>query len=242
MGAWSAETLSVTAEEPTANCARRSALRVSSPVTPAFLYEERAGRYVEKSSGRFVRAEAVRQATDAVIAEGEHEIARLTRRLLATDISLSDWQSEMMQRLRIQHLAQASAAAGGWARVDDAVTGRLEARLEGQFAYLDNFASQIASGAQPLTRAVVTRASLYAQAARGAYEGERNEQMRQAGFDEERNVLGQADSCQGCLEAAEQGWVPIGTLTPVGSRQCLARCHCTLDYRRQPASSEVENE
>jgi len=55
--------------------------------------------------------------------------------------------------------------------------------------------------------------------------------MANRGYVEERSVLGIADHCDGCLAEAGKGWRPIGTLLPIGGRDCKARCRCHFEYR-----------
>lgn len=48
---------------------------------------------------------------------------------------------------------------------------------------------------------------------------------------EERNILGIAEHCASCIRETKRGWVPIGTLIPVGLRDCWFGCKCTVGYR-----------
>jgi hypothetical protein len=72
---------------------------------------------------------------------------------------------------------------------------------------------------------------LYAEAGRGTYYVFTTKEMRAAGKTEEENQLHPAEHCQSCLDEAARGWVPIGTLIPIGQRDCLGRCRCTISYR-----------
>lgn len=47
----------------------------------------------------------------------------------------------------------------------------------------------------------------------------------------ERNLLGIADHCAGCIIETKRGWVPYGTLIPLGQRDCKAGCRCTIIYK-----------
>lgn len=39
------------------------------------------------------------------------------------------------------------------------------------------------------------------------------------------------DLCQTCDEQRSLGWVPIGTLNPIGDSECLNNCHCSFTFR-----------
>jgi len=45
----------------------------------------------------------------------------------------------------------------------------------------------------------------------------------------EKWQLGAAEHCPDCLALAAQGWVPVGTLPPIGTEtQCGDSCKCTI--------------
>ncbi len=54
---------------------------------------------------------------------------------------------------------------------------------------------------------------------------------------EERNILGDADHCAttngviGCPEWTKRGWLPAGTIAPIGMRPCLTNCRCKMGFR-----------
>lgn len=58
-------------------------------------------------------------------------------------------------------------------------------------------------------------------------------------FIEERNILDPlAEHCKdgdytlGCVEVTASGWQPIGTLPEPGTRTCVSRCRCFMQYRK----------
>jgi hypothetical protein len=54
---------------------------------------------------------------------------------------------------------------------------------------------------------------------------------REAIFDQERLELGIAEHCPECLADSARGFVRIGTLGSIGSRQCRTNCACRFLYR-----------
>lgn len=102
-----------------------------------------------------------------------------------------------------------------------------------QFSFLERAGLQVSFGLpqQMSGDAIVSRSELYPEAFRATFEGIRRGNHLDAGFTVERSILGGGgDSCSECIAEEERGWVPIGDLIPVGSRQCLTRCHCTQHY------------
>ena len=48
---------------------------------------------------------------------------------------------------------------------------------------------------------------------------------------EPKRIRHLADSCDDCIAMEQLGWQPIGTLIPIGDRQCRGNCGCTLRFR-----------
>lgn len=193
----------------------------------------KAGRYRDRQTGRFVPASAVRRELDRLLAAEATEMQTLTQQLMGGTISLDAWEAGMRESIKSSHLYATAAAKGGWAQMtaDDILRAGREIRL--QYGYLERFARQIAQGL-PLDGVVLRRVKLYGQAARTTYHEAEREEKFSRGFDEERNILTPADHCLGagsCVEQTGRGWVPIGTLLPIGRRRCKANDRCFLEYR-----------
>lgn len=208
----------------------------TNPIVSDFGWNTTAGRYVRLSgegSGRFVSFADVRNALESVMDASGSRMNLLTQDLVTEQITLAEWQSGMMEQIKISHNAAAASARGGWAQMsqsDWGATGRL---IRAQYDYLRNFANQIASGKQALNGSALVRADLYAHAPRGTFEEIRRRHERlENGMQEECRVLGEADHCEGCLHQAELSWQPIGTLAPIGSQECVTHCHCRFRFRK----------
>jgi hypothetical protein len=160
----------------------------------------------------------------------------LTQALLDGHLALSAWEVQAMASIKSSHLLGASLAMGGWNNMTPADFGWVGQRIRSQYAYLRDFANQLANGKQALNGTVLARTEMYAQAARQTHRAAQQRLAQQRGMEQERNQLGAADHCSGCLTETARGWQPIGTLVPCGSRNCLSRCHCSLQYRMVPAA------
>jgi hypothetical protein len=204
-----------------------------------YAWNEEAGRYVSLTTGRFVPFSAVRDALESVIDASAVRMNVVTEQLIGQQISLAEWQSVMREQIKLSHTAAAAASRGGWAQMSQADWGAAGRMIRDQYDYLRNFAEQIANGTQALDGRALVRADLYGDAARGTFEQMRRRyEQLQNGMTEERRVLGEADHCPGCLEQAQQGWQPIGTLDPIGAEECITRCHCTFWYRKPGPDGE----
>lgn len=201
-------------------------------ITPTYEWDPRIGRYRDKRNGRLVPRQTVRDAIDQFIAKGDERIQKISRDLVEGRSSLATWQTQMMLEIRHLHLANAAAAVGGWDQLTSADFGRVGQLLKVQYAYLQRFALQIQTGQQQINGGLITRAGMYADAARGTYEDELRALSRdRLGMTQERRVLGRADHCDDCLTAAAKDWQPIGTLPRIGDSACKVSCRCSFEYR-----------
>lgn len=210
---------------------RRGLLLAAAAAYTVYRFNERAYRYID-DRGRFVSGATVRAELDKTLAASQKSMRTMSGQLQTGKISLADWQTGMMREIKNTHLTSAALAKGGWAQMTPADYGRVGAEVGKQYAYLDNFAQQIASGDQRLDGVFMRRADMYFEAGRGTYhEVERSEQGLR-GMTEERSILDPtARHCDGCLAEERRGWVPIGNLVRIGARDCLTRCRCRIEYR-----------
>jgi hypothetical protein len=202
-----------------------------------FTFDPSVGRYRDAQTGRLIREEPIRRALDQVIDVQATQMRALSQSLIDGQINLATWQSMMMQGVKSVHVVGATLAKGGWAQMDQSDWGWTGQRVRSQYAYLRDFAAQIASGKQPLNGTALARAELYAHAGRATHRAAQERLAKERGLEQERNQLGAADHCPGCLGETARGWVPIGSLIPCGSRNCLARCRCSIIWRTVPVAA-----
>ncbi len=174
---------------------------------------------------------ARRAAVELLVDAAQRDLRTLSARLTpsTTPDGVRDWRTGVWRRLRIVALALTAATLG------DDITPQVELdvlrELLAQERLLDRFTRQVQSGQQGRHGGLLARVALYASALRVvALAVERTQQIRK-GTREERRMLGKAEHCRGCLAAAAQGWVPIGTLPAIGDTECKVNCHCQFIYR-----------
>lgn len=206
----------------------------TSRLTTGIGWNDVAGRYIG-TNGRFVSQQAVSNALQSTIDQQAKTVANLTTQFRNGGVSLAEWRTGMADAVKITHLASSALANGGWSQLTQADYGRVGQLVRQQYAYLDNFAQEIASGKQKLDGTLERRAKMYPDGGRKTYESASRAESRIRGYDEERNVRHAQDSCEGCLEATAAGWVAIGTLPLPGDRQCVTNCKCTLEQRKSAA-------
>ena len=210
-------------------------------VAPAFKWNSTAGRanegrYVD-AGGRFVSRANVRTAIDGTIESSAANVKALTEQLRTDAIDTVSWRNAMMQEIRLSHLAQATAAKGGFDQMTPADNGRAGQAIRAQYDYIRNFANEVDSGKQKLDGTLGRRAQMYAEASRDTYEVTVKAAMKGKGMSLFRNVLHPADHCQDCLDETAKGWVDInlspneGGISNIGSRLCRTSDKCSFEYQ-----------
>lgn len=197
----------------------------------AFDWDPRSSRYRRRATGQFVSRDAIRGALEGALRTARREMDSTSRLLQSGAISVADWRERMAAHIKATHLYSAAMPRGGWAQLTAADFGRVGRLVRIQYEYLSNFAAQLAAGL-PTDGRFLTRSRMYQNAAREVYhESERVEMRDEQGMTEERNILANADNCDGCLVETSRDWVPIGSLKPIGRRTCLTNCLCRIKYR-----------
>lgn len=200
----------------------------------ALTFNDQSGRFVD-ARGRFVSESSVRTVVDQVADLASTRMATASQALLDGQLSLASWQAELMRTLKSAHVATATIAHGGQARMGFAEYGSVGREIRTQYDYLRQFAEQVASGEQPLNGTLTARARQYGQACRPTFERAYGRDQQRRGYLACRNILHARESCSQCRAITARGWMPIGSLVPVGSRICRSNCRCTVSYRREPA-------
>lgn len=189
-----------------------------------------AVRYYDRGTGRFVSRDQIRGALDDVIAVEEGNARRISERLRAGDVNLAEWQAEMRRIVKDEMLQARALASGGWDQLTASDYGQVGAAVREQYQYLDRFTNEIRNGL-PLDGRFLVRAGMYAKAARPYFHDVQAGLLDGAGYSDERNILHAAEHCAECVDMTALGWVPLGTVTPIGSRLCLGNDRCTMRYR-----------
>jgi hypothetical protein len=199
-----------------------------------FQWDDRAGRYREARTGRFVPRRDVQAALDVAQRAVGARVATLTVGLRTGAVGLAEWELGMRAAIKDVHLYAGAVSAGGWDRLGAAEYGRIGAAVREQYGFLSRWAADLASGAAPLDGRADSRAQLYVEHGRTYQREAELAEARVRGATEYRSVLGDAEHCAECVRESrkgDDGWVPMGSLVPIGQRTCRARCKCWYEYR-----------
>ena len=171
----------------------------------------------------------------------------LAEQLKSGLITVPEWQAGVRDFIRVEYNEAMILQRGGREFVTQADWGYAGSSIKKQYAYLDNFAQDIAGDPDKWLNSnrLNGRLKLYNQSGYSALEDFKNRDMRLAGWTDERNILGAADHCSGegakpgCIEVTGMGWRPIGTLPKIGARLCSQNCKCHFEYRRKEGNKWI---
>jgi hypothetical protein len=160
----------------------------------------------------------------------------LAEQLKSGAITINEWQAAMRDVVKSELILAMDLAKDGRSNVTPSDWGFVGSQTKALYEKLDGFAADIAADpAKWLNgRALNARMALYGQVGYSALEEDIGREKEKGGFMEERSVLDPAitNHCDGCKEEAGKGWRPIRSLIPIGERDCVSNCRCTMEYRK----------
>lgn len=197
-------------------------------------YDEKLRQYRD-SAGRVLSRAAVRGEIDRLTDFVKREAKSLSDKLGAGTISLVDWHIGMRDLLKSGHIIAASVGRGGLLRMTQRDWGTVGAKIKWQYGFLAKVTRSIEKG--KIVKALVpARAQKYASAlhitfykAYGAAQAEGREVTGEKPLMVKRE-LNAAESCEGCLEYAAMGFIPVDEMPELGTLDCGDFCKCDLIF------------
>lgn len=204
----------------------------------AYVWSTSTRRY-RGPSGRFIPDGQALRSLEKDLAGLVTTTDQLAAEYRAGRLSLEAWRMEMQDIIKHVAIGSATLAKGGRAQMTPADFGRVGQRVREQYGFLEDWVQQIVSGEAPLDGRLTSRARLYVAAGRPTYVAVRAADVEDAGFDQEHSETRPAEHCDQCLIEEARGWVPIGTLIPIGQRTCKVNDHCLMHYRNSRTGETV---
>jgi hypothetical protein len=197
---------------------------------PEYQYEPKLRRYRSKTSGKFLRKEAIAQLTEGHIQNVKNDLKTVSQLLINGKISLRNWQTTTAETLKILHTQEYLLGIGGQGAIKKENYLEIGRELKVQYQYLRNFAVELTQGKMTPAE-VLNRATMYGDAAKVSYfRGERTA-AKNAGLTYGMRILGIAEHCPECLIYHARGIVPIDELIlPTQACSCMFKCKCTAKY------------
>lgn len=198
--------------------------------------QDRPGILINKPQGRPPDVKKADEVVESVIRQGKNQLHELATKFRNGRLSDDAFEGQARTIIRRTHLGALSAGAGGLANLMPAHREALEQTLSVEFGYLKRFVQAVKDTTADSSdfNKIPSRAGSYASSAWGTYQ----QAMRifiseQAdGTLMEARYLGEAEHCQDCIDLSVEvmGWVPVGTLPPIGDSKCRNECRCSFRY------------
>ena len=146
-------------------------------------------------------------------------------------------QGKAEHEIRMSHRMMAALGAGGLRQLTETQKAQADRTVMREQTYWVRLSMSVNTVSDAEAEA---RAAQYGSATYQSFQHAAIQAHAAAGYDEARRILEHgAAHCEGCVEAANAGWVPVDQLLPIGDADCLSNCRCSVDYRQ---SSEARAE
>jgi hypothetical protein len=142
------------------------------------------------------------------------------------------------REVRLLHAASGTIAYGGLEQMDATKFERIEQRLFQELSYLTQFRNDVAQAAalatpeNPLSvEGIANRAGLYAEAAYSEYMVQTVEREADEGVTLGRRICeSDGASCDECVAAATEEFIPLDDIEEIGTLQCMNNCRCEIEF------------
>lgn len=159
--------------------------------------------------GRFLAHDRVLELLSQSIASTVDLTGMLASYVSSGALSVTDWQSVFRESIKREYIRQYLAGVGGRAQMTQADWGSIGRMLRDQYAWLKDFAKEVAAGKMSESQ-IRARMAMYINSAREAHEKSNGKVAVKWGADEVSWILSPLiENCNTCEERSRMGWQPI---------------------------------
>lgn len=194
-------------------------------------------RYVR--SGRTLPPESVRRFVLETVG-----LARVRLTTIAENYvnhrNVAQWFTTTKGELRAMHTALGMIAQGGKNQMTPKSWGKVGQMVRSEMDYLRQFERGIANGAVSDAQ-LLARVLGYGDAGWKVYSNMVKAREAEAGMFARRVTSGGPNTCDDCIAAELEGWVPAADVREIGDSQCVSSCLCDIEYAEsEGAAAQVE--
>lgn len=197
-------------------------------------FDSRRRRYVSES-GRVLSPSAVRKQVTQYVDQEVNWARTEANKLLTGLVDEFSFFSRMEAKIEAWHKVTGVIAYGGRAQMDSERWARLDRIVESERGFLAGFRNDMAQAtvtkSSEIPDGIVNRAGMYPNAAYSTYENQVLQREADHGVTFGRRVC-EADgsSCESCVEAATDEFIPLDDIPDIGSLDCLNNCRCEIEF------------
>lgn len=192
-------------------------------------WDVRRRRYVNER-GRVLTPRQVRKQVESYVNSEVKWAQREATKVVTNLISDYSFFRSMETKIEAWHKVTGVIAYGGRAQMDEDRWARLERIITREQEYLARFHEELRAASE-IPEGIVNRAGMYPNAAYSTYENEVLQRESDAGVTLGRRIC-EADgtSCEECVAAATEEFIPLDEIADIGSLQCLHNCRCEIEF------------
>jgi len=203
-----------------------------------FIFDKSVGRYRYKDSGKFAPEKAILNLSQKRINETKKEVKNLNDSLYDGSLNLEEWQRATSKKLKTLHIENSALGKGGLKNMNNRDYSRIGGTLKNEYKYLKRLSEQIKNG-EITEKQARERINKFVKKSRFSFFESQKITKEEAGYKWMRRRLSIAEHCPDCINYANAGWQPIGTLPqPTQACRCQANCVCYVEYSK----SKPEND
>lgn len=186
--------------------------------------------------GRTVPITRIRAELDRLESLQLYRMRGYNQKYWSRQWTIEKWRRAMIREMEETHTL-AGALATGSIR-DAAEDETVQRRIERDTQAVNRFAADILRQKVSSRAQADNRVRAYTRSPQVTFELLFQRENIRAGMTEARRRLSAAEHCrskagvEGCLEAAQRGWMPIRDMPPKGTLVCKQFCKCWIEYRR----------
>lgn len=186
-------------------------------------------RYVNER-GRVISPHKVRKQVEEYV-EREVEWAQREAKKVVTQL-ITDYSFffQMEQKIEAWHKITGVIAYGGRAQMDQERWHRLDRIITRENTFLHKWHDEIRASSE-IPEGIVNRAGMYPNAAYSTYENQLLQRESDNGVTLGRRICeSDGTSCDECVSAATEEFIPLDEIEDIGSLQCLNNCRCEIEF------------
>lgn len=192
-------------------------------------WDPKKRRYVD-GRGRVLTPAQVRKQIENYVAEEEKAAEREAAKMIAGTITATAFFLYMRNKIEAWHKVAGAVAYGGRAQMNAERWSRIERIIQRENTFLSSFSDEVA-GSVELSTGVVNRAGMYPNAAYATYENQLLQRELDHGVIRGRRLCeSDGQSCEECVDAATEEFIPLDEISDIGSLQCLNNCRCEIEF------------
>lgn len=202
-----------------------------------WFWNRRRRVFVDSSDDQLSKAE-LKDSIEEYIDSIQEDIDSKSRDYVAGAITLAALFSFLDDEISAMHGATGAIAFGGLEQMDTAkwesIDGRLQTELDYLSGFRDDVEAAVASGEELSADGISARAGLYAEAAYSEYVTQTVVREAENGVTMGRRICEEDNaSCEECVAAASEDFMPLDDIEEIGSLECMSNCRCEIEFSNE---------